>query len=138
MFGSRCLKTYSSTEDIITISSREPEFNGNLRAGSHGLGMVGLWRDLGLKVSLRINTGSSAAKSIGSRRGAGKARHVDVKELWLQERLNRGDMVLRKVPGAENLADILTKHVPRSCLDKRLIGVGVVRASGRHPLNLSL
>ncbi len=100
--------------------------------------MVGLCQDLGLKVSLRINVDSSAAKSIGSRRGVGIVRHVDVRELWLQERVGRGDMVLRKVPGANNLVDILTKHVPRSCLDKHLAGVGVVRALGRHPLNPSL
>ncbi len=80
MFGSHCLKTYSST---IAFSSGEAAFYGILRAGVHGLGMVGLRRDLVLKVSLRTNTDSSAAKIMGSRRGVGKVRHLDVGELWL-------------------------------------------------------
>ncbi len=100
--------------------------------------MVGLGWDLGLKVSLRIKAESSAAKIIGSRMGVGKARHRDVRELWLQGRVNRGDMVLRKVLGVDNLADILSKHVPRSWLDKHLAEMGVVRVVGRHPLNPSL
>ncbi len=106
--------------------------------GGHELGMDVLCRDLGLKVSLRISTDPSAAKRIGSRKGVGKVRHLDVRELWLRERVSRGDTVLRKVPGVENLADILTKHVPRSCLDKHLAGVRVIRDPGRHPLNPSL
>ncbi len=69
MFGSRCLKTYSSTQDIVALSSGEAEFYGIVKAGSYGLGMVGLCRDLGLKVDWRIKTESSAAKSIWSRKG---------------------------------------------------------------------
>ncbi len=36
MFGSHCLKTYSSTEDIIALSSGEAEFLRIVRAGGHG------------------------------------------------------------------------------------------------------
>ncbi len=67
MFGPHCLKKYSSTQDVIALSSGEAEFYGIVKAGSHGLGMVSLCRDLGLKVPLRISTDSTAAKSIGSR-----------------------------------------------------------------------
>ena len=138
MFGSHCVKTYTSTQDRVALSSGEAKFYGIVKVGSHGLGMVGLCRDLGLTVSLRINSDSSAATSIVSRKGVGKVRHLDVRELWLQERVSRGDMVLRKIPGVENLVDALTKHVPRSCLDKRLAGIGVGRVPGRHPFNPSL
>ncbi len=138
MFGSYCLKAYSSTQDMIALSSGEAEVYGIVRAGSLGLGLVGLCQDLGLKVSFRSNTGSSAAKSIGSRRGVGQVRHLDVRELWLQERVGRGDMVFREAPGAEKLADILTKHVPTRRLGKHMAGFGVVRVLGRRPLNPSL
>jgi hypothetical protein len=135
MFGSHCVKTYSSTQDIVALSSGEAEFYGIVKAGSYGLGMVGLGRDLGLNLRLRINTDSSAARSIGSRKGAGKVRHLDVRELWIQERIARGDLTVRKVSGIENLADILTKHVPRAVLDKHMEKMGAVRAEGRHPLS---
>ncbi len=94
--------------------------------------MVGLCRDLGLKVSRRINTDSTAAKSIGSRRELGRS------DIWMfgssgSRRVSRGDVVLHKVPAAENLADIVT--INRSRLDKRLVGMGIAQAPGRHPLN---
>ncbi len=72
------------------LSSGEAEIYGNVRAGSHGLGMVGVWRDLELKVSLRIKAASSAAKSIVSRTGVGKVRHIVVRVFGFQERVSRG------------------------------------------------
>ncbi len=50
MFASLCMKTYSSTQVIIVLPSGEVEFYGIVRAGSHGLGRIGLCQDLGLKV----------------------------------------------------------------------------------------
>jgi hypothetical protein len=40
--GERCIKTYSSTQDIIALSSGEADFCGVVKAGSHGLGVVGI------------------------------------------------------------------------------------------------
>ena len=40
-----------------------------------------------------------------------------------------------KVPGKENLADMLTKHVGREALDATLMKMGYERREGRHPLN---
>ena len=138
MIGSHCIKTYSSTQDIIALSSGEAEFYGIVKAGSHGLGVVGIFRDLGLEFGLQINTDSVAAKSICSRRGAGKVRHLDVRELWIQERVARGDLSVRKVHGPDNLADLLTKHVPRSVLDKHLENCREFRRLGRHVLSPSI
>ncbi len=76
VFGSHCFQTYSSTQDIIALSSGKAEFHGIVRGGSHGLGMAGLCRYFGSKVSLRINPDSSASKSIGSRKGVGKVRRL--------------------------------------------------------------
>ena len=36
-----------------------------------------------------------------------------------------------KVPGAENIADILTKHVGASLLDKHAANMGIFFPSGR-------
>ena len=107
---------------------------GIVKAGACGLGVVSLRRDLGVSVSLSFYTDSTAGKSIGLRRGVGKVRHLDTRELWIQERVARGDLVLRKVSGAENIADILTKHVTRSVLDQHLRKIGVVRREGRNTL----
>ena len=66
-------------------------FYGIVKAAM-GLGMKGLVEDLGVEVEVQVNTDSSAAKSISSRRGAGRVRHVEVRELWVQESSQRRDV----------------------------------------------
>ena len=79
MLGGHCVKTYSLTQDTIALSSGESEFYGIVKAATQGLGIKGLMMDMGLDMDLRVNTDSSAAKSIASRRGCGKVRHLEVR-----------------------------------------------------------
>ncbi len=44
-----------------------------------------------------LHMDSSVAKSFVSRRGPGRIRHVEVKELWLQDVVKLGTIKLRKV-----------------------------------------
>ena len=67
--------------------------------------------DMGLNMKLRVSTDASAAKGIASRRGLGKVRHVEVHQLWVQERVAQGDIEVRKVYRKTNPAESLTKHV---------------------------
>ena len=55
-----------------------------------------------------ISTDSSSAKSFASKRGLGKMRHIEVKDLWLQEAVCRGRIKLFKVIGTKNPADLFT------------------------------
>ena len=87
MFGSHCIKTYSQTQETIALSSGESEFYGIVKAAAMGFGMKGLLEDLGVEVEVQVNTDSSAAKRITARKGAGRVRHIGVRELWVQDRV---------------------------------------------------
>ena len=39
----------------------------------------------------------------------GKIRHIEVNQLWLQEKVGAGDIQVMKVKGEVNIADALTK-----------------------------
>ena len=99
-----------------------------------GLGIKSILSDLGVKVRLRVYTDSSAAKGIASRRGLGKVRHIEVNQLWIQEKVADGTVELQKTPGVYNLADTLTKHVGRDILENHLNDTFQYAASGRHPI----
>ena len=58
--------------------------------------------DFGLKASVQLNTDASAAKGIASRKGLGKIRHVEVQQLWLQDKVASGEIVVKKVDGKVN------------------------------------
>ena len=116
-FQGGILKTWSSTQASIAQSSGEAEYYALVRAASESLGMQSLMRDMGWDAKIRLLVDSSAAKSIASRTGLGKPRHLEIKFLWLQEAVRRKKVVLSKVRGGVNPADVLTK--PKSLDDMK-------------------
>ena len=110
MIGGHTIKTWSSTQTSVALSSGEAEFNGVVRGSGAGLGFQSLLRDLGLEVPLRVWRDSSAAIGICSRQGLGGVRHLDTHTLWVQQAVRCKKIDLRKVDGEVNPADIFTKH----------------------------
>ena len=75
-------------------------------------------RDLGMTLTIKVLTDAAAAIGIVRRRGLGKVRHLDVTDLWLQERVRSKDIEVEKDDGKVNLADALTKVLARPQLVK--------------------
>ena len=48
MIGDHCVKTYSSTQDIIALSSGEAEYYGVVKGGSVGIGLRSMLGDFGV------------------------------------------------------------------------------------------
>ena len=91
-------------------------------------------RYLGHNVRVCVMTDSSAAKGMVSRKGLGKVRHMEVNQLWVQQKVGSGEIELRKVEGVNNLADALTKHVEHESIQKHFEGTCQWLAEGRHEL----
>ena len=138
IFGNHCIKTYSQTQETIALSPGESDFYGIAKAAAMGLGMKGMMEDPGVGVEVQVNTDSSAAKSITSRKGAGRVRHIEVRELWVQERVARGELKIVRVKGEDNVADGLTKHVDKQKMEQYLKACGFEKRSGRHELSPTL
>ena len=75
---------------------------------------------VGLSNVLRSGTDSSAAKSFVCRRGLGKMRHLEIRDLWLQKEVSDGKLMVVKIPGEKNPADIATKNLSKDLLEKHL------------------
>ena len=61
------------------------------------------------KIRLVLHTDSTVCKSIGHRQGCGRIKHLETKSLWLQQKIKRKDLYLRKVDTKLNPADMGTK-----------------------------
>ena len=109
--GDHCLKTWSKTQAIVAKSSAEAELYEVVRGATEALGMSSLLADMGLETRMQLHLDAAAAKGIVERRGLSKVRHLDVNVLWLQETCARKSMPLNKVPGEDNPADLMTKHL---------------------------
>lgn len=111
MFGGHMVKSWSSTQQSVSLSSGEAEFYGVVRASGIALGHQSLLKDLGYQIPVRIRTDSSAAIGICQRQGLGRLRHIDTQALWIQQKVKYKVVELRKVRGEINPADLFTKHL---------------------------
>jgi hypothetical protein len=113
------------------LSSAEAELTGISKGAAQGLGLQTIANDLGIPLNLVVLTDATAAIGICRRRGLGKVRHLATADLWMQDRIRKGDFQLLKVAGADNPADMLTKHVDKPLLMKHCSALGLSFESGR-------
>ena len=83
---------------------------------------------------MQLKADATAAKGIAQRTGLGKVRHLEVAQLWLQDRVSNREMQILKVPTTDIWADALTKHIFRDGLEKHAGQVGLHHCEGRHEL----
>lgn len=120
MCVSHCLKTWSKTQAAVAKSSSEAELYAVVRGATEALGMATLAKDLGKKVEIRMHLDALAAKGMIKRKGLSKVRPLDVNVLWLQEQCARKILPVHKVPGEENPADLMTKHLGAAHVRKHM------------------
>ena len=115
--GSSLLKSWSTTQTTIALSSAEAELYAMSKCAQQSMTITSIAEDFGVELRPVIYSDSTAAIGIAYRSGlGGKTRHVRVQYLWIQDALQRKDLMLRKVTSAENPADVLTKFVSSELL----------------------
>ena len=129
--GRHLIKHWSTTQSTVALSSAEAELTGISKGAAQGLGLQVIASDLGITLTLTVMSDAMAAIGIARRRGLGKVRHLAVADLWMQDRIRKGDFKLEKIAGAENPADMLTKHVARDLLQKHMVTLGLFLEDGR-------
>ena len=113
MYGDHCWKTWSTTQGAVALSSAEAEFYGMVEGTLRGKWAATVAREIGVDVEVErlvVRTDSEAARSFVSRRGLGRMRHIEVRELWLQEEVRKGGVEVGRVAGEDNPADLMTKY----------------------------
>ena len=128
-FGAHTLKTWSSTQATVALSSAEAELYALTKGAAQALGFITLMADMGVKVKATVHTDASAAIGIARRAGLGKLRHLNVRYLWLQHELQSPELTLHKVHGLSNPADLVTKHLSQH-LARRHLEILDIRVEG--------
>ena len=112
MVGKHLIKTWSASQGAFALSSAEAELYGMVEAVTRAKGLITLSREMGfveLSGVIHLGTDSSAAKSFVCRRGLGRMRHLEIRDLWLQKEVSDGKVRVFKTLGSENPADLMTK-----------------------------
>ena len=130
--GMHTVKTWSSTQASVALSSGEAEYSAAVKGCSQALGFAALLSDLGVPdLPVEVQCDSSAAIGIANRTGLGKVRHIAVHLLWLQGKVRNKEVSLIKIDGSKNLADLFTKYLDGTLVDRYTSELGMTVELGR-------
>ena len=79
-----------------------------------------------------MNIDASAAKGITERLGLCKVRHLETPQLWIQQFVAKGLLVITKMLGTENPDDLMTKHLPSETIAKHCKALSRNRHGLKH------
>ena len=118
MYGEHCLKTSSTVQGPIGLSSGESEYYSCVLGGATLLGASAILSEWGVdpRRALIVRSDSSAAIGFAKRRGLGRQRHVSTRHLWLQDKVASGTLKVFKVATKDQLGDSPTKASTASAL----------------------
>ena len=119
------LRAWSKDQDIIALSSAEAE----LHAASYGAmqlrGLQSICEDMGIVMSGHVHVDASAAIGVMRRQGLGKLRHIQVRDLWLQQEIKQGRLTVHKIDSKVNPADLGTKPLSWEEIDRHVKILGL-------------
>ncbi|CAK0891517.1 unnamed protein product [Prorocentrum cordatum] len=126
-FGNRTWECHSASQATQALSSGESEFYALGSVAAQGLQMKFFLDEVGIEVRLVVASDSAAAPGMAPRHGVGKVRHLELRHLWIQERLRLHMFELVKEDARKMVADVLTKYVNKESMATHL-----------HELNLRM
>ena len=118
MRGRHCLKVWTKKRQVVSLSSAESELYAAVKTASEGLAVQSLAVDLGTSCGLNLHLDASATMCLVNRGGLGKAKHVDMQNLWIQEASKSGRFVAKKVGTIVSPADSMTKPLPKRKIEQ--------------------
>jgi hypothetical protein len=98
------------------------------------MGAKAMLKDVGIEAIVILKTDANAAIGVASRRGMGKIRHIEVNQLWLQDKVSKKEVKVVKIKGDENPADHLTKFLSQNGIKQHMDWIGQRYVKGRHRL----
>ena len=125
MHGTHLIHHWSRTQVGIALSSAEAELNSMLKCAQELICMRQYLLEMCMEKRLSIQGDSSAALGIASRKGCGKVKHLEVKQLWIQEKVAGGVVTVHKLPRHQNLSDTLTHNWTRPSNGHQFRGMGL-------------
>ena len=107
--GTHCIKTWAKMQSVVAKSSAEAELYAAGKAGTEALGAAAYLADMQIQKKVRIHIDISSALSLIAKTGLGKAKHIEIQYLWLQEAVQRRRLECTKIHTDLNSSDLLTK-----------------------------
>ena len=114
---------HSATRQRSTaLSSLDSELMAASDGAREAAWLLKLWKDLDITLprSPTLYLDNTGAESLSKeRKFHPKAKHIDIRHFYIRDDMvAQGKMVVRHVPGKDNMADALTKALPSDILER--------------------
>jgi len=123
------LHFWSRTQSTVALSSAEAELTSAVTASGEALYLQKVWGCLGVKVRVDLYIDSKACIDHLRKLGLGKLKHIQIRSHYLQQLIRDKFVYIFKIPGEDNVSDLLTKAVStkvlKTLLSSSLINVDV-------------
>jgi transposase InsO family protein len=128
LFGSAAVSYKSSLQKAVTTSSTEAEIGALFISSTEAIWLRRLLTSMGYQPTgptIIYEDNQAAIKFIRSKETHGKLKHIDIKHLFLREKIDDKDISLQFIPSKDNPADITTKSLPKTLFQRhrRVIGL---------------
>ncbi len=131
MLGKHVIKSWSSTQQVIALSSGEAELYAILKGASQTKGLMSMLLDYSYELTGTVKTDASAAIGMAHRQGLGRTRHIDVQYLWIQSEVADNTLKIDKVRTDDNVADLLTKSLKPEIMKRHLDFANIILDTSR-------
>ena len=123
---------WSRTQSTVALSSAEAELAAMVAGIVDAKLVQSLLQELGEKVRLVLYSDSTAAIGHTQRQGLGRMRHLQVKDLWLQQEIQEQTIQVSYIPSRKNPADLFTKPMDAQRFQELRQMLGVTVAESDH------
>ena len=138
MRGGHFIKSWSSTQKNITLSSGEAELIAAVKASCETIGALQLTVGWGEEMEGSMWMDSSAALGMVRRKGNGQMRHVRIGNMWIQEREENEQLKFNKIDWQRNPSDAMTKNLNEATLWRHCKDMHMEARDGRAKEGLEL
>ena len=122
------------TQGLIALSSPEAEYFACTVGVAEAKFVQSILLDWGVTADIEHFVDNSSAITLWRRIGLGGMRHMETRNLWIQEELRAQGMKLTKVKGTDNATDVATKHVDAATLMKCMVTIGLITRTRYLPV----
>ena len=103
------LTHWARTQPVITTSSCESELLAVCAGAQEALLVANLCEEIGLTPRVVVHSDSKSALDWLHKKGVGRLKHIELRQMWIQEAVMQKRLSMEFIQGADNIADLLTK-----------------------------
>ena len=132
MLNGVVIHSTSRSQKCISLSSTEAEWYAASSSTCDGFYLQHIIEFLTCNDCERLHlyTDNSAVRMLSLKCGVGRLRHIKGRMLWLQEKMSNGELEIKQVQTAWNVADLNTKGLSRDRFLGLLFMLGFVNEKG--------